>query len=206
MNRKPGRQRRSQDERIEETRARLLDAAIKVMIERGYAGFRVAEVASTAGISRGGQLHHFPTKDALVAAALEHVYALVLANTRARAAQPLAKTDIIPAMIRDAKDFFFSDYFFIALDIVMAGDKDDRLVEVAARISAEQRIPAEQAWVERLCEVGLEEEQARDILWLVWSVVRGLAVRRIIGEDAVRETRVIALVSTLVEAHIQSLG
>jgi len=205
MTRTAGRPRQSQDERSEQTRARLVEAAIKVMVERGYAGFRVAEVASTAGVSRGGQLHHFPTKDSLVMAALEHVYTAVLVKTRERANTPLDAHAVIPAIIRDAMDFFFTDYFFIALDIMMAGGKDNRLLAAVAHISADQRIPAEQAWTDRLCAIGLEEQAARDILWLVWSVVRGLAIRRIIGDDPQREGRVIALVTTLVEAHIQTL-
>ena len=138
-------------------------------------------------------------------AALEHVYAAVLVKTRERAEIPMDASAVIPAITRDAMDFFFSDYFFIALDIMMGGGKDNRLVAAVAHISADQRIPAEQAWTDRLCGIGLEEETARDVLWLVLSVVRGLAIRRIIGDDHQREDRVIALVTTLTASHIQTL-
>jgi hypothetical protein len=40
--------RRTQARRREEMRRRLLDAAIALLIERGYSGFRVAEVANLA--------------------------------------------------------------------------------------------------------------------------------------------------------------
>ena len=55
--------RRTQAERTEETRTRILKAASELIRRRGYARFRTADVAAEAGLSRGAQLHHFPTKD-----------------------------------------------------------------------------------------------------------------------------------------------
>ena len=52
--------RRTQAERSEETRTRILKAAANLIRKRGYARFRTAEVAEEAGLSRGAQLHHFP--------------------------------------------------------------------------------------------------------------------------------------------------
>lgn len=62
----------TQSERREATRTRLLDAAIECIYERGYAGASTTEIARRAGVSRGAQVHHFPSKVELVAAALEH--------------------------------------------------------------------------------------------------------------------------------------
>lgn len=69
-----GPRRRTQAERSEETRTRILKAASNLIRKRGYARFRTAEVSAEAGLSRGAQLHHFPTKDALVVATLEFVF------------------------------------------------------------------------------------------------------------------------------------
>src|SRR5258708_25223393 len=66
--------RRTQAERTEETRTRILKAASELIRRRGYARFRTADVAAEAGLSRGAQLHHFPTKDSLVVATLEYVF------------------------------------------------------------------------------------------------------------------------------------
>jgi AcrR family transcriptional regulator len=71
---KPARQRRTQAERSATTRAQLLDATIDCLIERGWAGTTTTEVAERAGVSRGAQLHHFPSKAELVAAAVEHLF------------------------------------------------------------------------------------------------------------------------------------
>lgn len=68
------RARRTQAERSAGTRALLLDATIECLVELGYAGTTTTEVAERAGVSRGAQLHHFPTKAELVAAAVEHLF------------------------------------------------------------------------------------------------------------------------------------
>ena len=65
--------RRTQEERSAETRARLLDATLESLIEFGYARTSTTAVCARAGLSRGAQLHHFPTKADLVIAAVAHL-------------------------------------------------------------------------------------------------------------------------------------
>lgn len=67
--------RRTQEERSTTTRQALLDAAVDCLIQEGHAAFRTTTVADRAGVSRGAQLHHYPTRDDLVAAAVAHVFA-----------------------------------------------------------------------------------------------------------------------------------
>lgn len=52
--------------------ADLLDAAIRVLIREGMGALTLDAVAREAGVSKGGLTHHYATKDALVAAMLEH--------------------------------------------------------------------------------------------------------------------------------------
>jgi AcrR family transcriptional regulator len=68
-----GRVRRTQEERSAETRGRLLDATIESLIDLGYAATTTTVIAERVGLSRGAQLHHFPTKAELVAEAVEHL-------------------------------------------------------------------------------------------------------------------------------------
>jgi AcrR family transcriptional regulator len=48
----------------------IVDAAETVVIETGSSHMTLDAVAAKAGISKGGLLHHFPTKDALLEAML----------------------------------------------------------------------------------------------------------------------------------------
>src|SRR3954447_597243 len=62
-----------QQDRSRATRARLLEAAIGCLADQGYQASTVAVVGEHAGVSRGAAQHHFPTREALFTAALEHV-------------------------------------------------------------------------------------------------------------------------------------
>jgi AcrR family transcriptional regulator len=63
----------TQAERSAATREALLDATLDSLVEDGYAGTTTARVCERAGLSRGAHLHHFQTRSALLAAAVEHL-------------------------------------------------------------------------------------------------------------------------------------
>jgi len=56
-------------------RDRLLDSAETVLAEHGTQGLTLAAVAAHAGVSKGGLLYHFSTKDALITALIERLIA-----------------------------------------------------------------------------------------------------------------------------------
>ncbi len=56
--------------RSAETRARILDAAERIVLERGVAALTLDGVAESSGLSKGGLIYHFPSKDALITAML----------------------------------------------------------------------------------------------------------------------------------------
>jgi AcrR family transcriptional regulator len=60
------------------TRDRILEAAIDCFINLGYTNVTTAKVATTAGVSRGAMLHHFPSKTELMQAAVEYLHSKLL--------------------------------------------------------------------------------------------------------------------------------
>jgi AcrR family transcriptional regulator len=73
----PRAQRRTQEQRSEETRARLLEATVDCLVEYGYVGTTTSRVAEKSGLTRGAQVHHFGSKDELVVAALGYTAARI---------------------------------------------------------------------------------------------------------------------------------
>lgn len=55
------------------TRKRILDAAMRLFAERGYHACTNSDVAEAAGLTRGAMLYHFPTREDLVDAAIDHI-------------------------------------------------------------------------------------------------------------------------------------
>ena len=82
--------RRTQQERRETTRAALLDATIDCLVEHGYADTTTTRVVERAGVSRGAQVHHFPTKADLVSEAVRRLAQRRIALIR-------SKIDSLPA-------------------------------------------------------------------------------------------------------------
>ncbi len=72
---------RSQAERADQTRSRILAAAIREFSESGLAGARTERIAEAAGVNKALLYYYFHGKDELYSAALEAVVESVRANT-----------------------------------------------------------------------------------------------------------------------------
>jgi AcrR family transcriptional regulator len=75
------------------TRARILAAATRLFAEIGYHAAANALIAEAAGITRGAMLYHFPSREDLLEAVVEHLQAEWLALFDAAAADPPAGVD-----------------------------------------------------------------------------------------------------------------
>lgn len=72
-----------------DARTRILDAAERLTIARGVAALTLEGAAREAGVSKGGLLYHFASKEALVTAMLARVAGRIEADWhRALSAQP----------------------------------------------------------------------------------------------------------------------
>jgi len=82
---------RTPNSRREETHERILEVAARAIRKHGYAGVGVADVMREAGLTHGGFYAHFPSRDALLVAALERAgrdsAAVVARATEARRAK-----------------------------------------------------------------------------------------------------------------------
>lgn len=196
--------RMTQAERTEDMRRRILDAAIDLLAQKGYAGFRAADVALAAGVSRGAQTHHFPSKDDLVVAVVERVFARAGEQGRKRARRVKSVDEAFKALLSDSQEFFFSELFFIAMDLAIQGRTKNGANNPLGAISAASRLPVEASWLAALIDSGVPLEVAEDLLWLTISIVRGLAVRRLWQHDAPRFQRLFKLWRQMVTSYLQA--
>src|ERR1700741_2799422 len=150
------RKRRTQAERSDEMRQRVIEAAATVLRRRGYAGLRTDEVARVAKVSRGAQQHQFRSKDSLGVATAEYLLRTSLASALARVAAAREQGgDVVDALIEDAMEFFLGADFTVILDLVLSGGKHRALRDRIYGHARENRLAVEEAWLEVLCEQGL---------------------------------------------------
>lgn len=134
----------------EQTRAELLEAATSVFSRLGPAASLDA-VATAAGTSKGGLLHHFPTRDRLLVALVEHQ----AERFRRRVEAELDPDDTAPGRLTRA---------FVRATFADIAEQDGRAHEQAMLLGTLgssphllQIVAADaQRWNERLRDDGLE--------------------------------------------------
>ena len=87
----------------EKTRAALLDAASRIVQQRGVEHLTLELTAQEAGISKGGLLYHFPSKEALIKGMIQSYLERFTADFNA-AAQPDASPGPCGLGSRDGPD------------------------------------------------------------------------------------------------------
>jgi len=168
-------QRRSQAERSAATRDALLDATIACLVEDGYANTTTSRVAERAGVSRGAHLHHFQTRHALVAAAMERL-------AERRGAELLAAAERLPEgreRLEQGLDLLWASYanplFQAALDLWSHARTDADLRE--RLVPVERRLDRQTLEITRQLFPAIAEQPDFDrLIELAVSTIRGLAL------------------------------
>ncbi|MEV4536862.1 TetR family transcriptional regulator [Asanoa sp. NPDC049518] len=174
-----------QQERSRVTQARLLDAAVDSLVELGWAGTTTTVIAERAGVSRGAQLHHYPTKAALVMAAVEHLADRRAAEIRAEAASLPAGAQRVDRVIDMLAAAFTGPLYAAALEVWVAARTDSELR--AALVPVEARVGRElhRLTVELL---GADERRpgVRESVQATLDLMRGLGVANLLSDDTAR--------------------
>ncbi|WP_415241039.1 TetR/AcrR family transcriptional regulator [Zhongshania aliphaticivorans] len=199
----PKKARVPQTQRTAIMRYRLSKAAFEVIKDVGFANFRTSAVSKQAGVSQGAQLHHYPTKNDLTLAAMQYAYEQSNSIFTRNIAAFRPDDDPVDAAMKDAEDFFMSDYFMVALDILMAGGKNEELRGQQIELAVTSRSLVEKAWIDRLVDLGWDKELAEDILNISFCLVRGYVVKMLISENPKQYQRLVSRWKAMVSATIK---
>jgi AcrR family transcriptional regulator len=169
------RARRTQEERRAATRAALLDAALECLVEHGYEGTTTGLVCERAGVSRGAHQHHFGTRPALVAAALEEL-AIRRGEDIRRELASLPQGDARIDLALDAIwGWFTGPLFDASVDLAAAARTDEELRASLAPV--ERRLSQETLRCCREMLAADAEDPSRDqLIQMTLGTVRGLAL------------------------------
>nr|WP_255520255.1 TetR/AcrR family transcriptional regulator [Ramlibacter aurantiacus] len=153
-----------------------MGAATRLLAEHGYAALRVAAVAKEAGVSLGGQLHHFPSKDSLVVAVLERLCARALDLAVQEASRTRAQDDPFESIAASAQRFFAAPEFLVYLDIFLSVRRHTLVGDTAIRLLHAQRVATEALWLPHFTSRGMAAERATLVIRSIWALARGLAI------------------------------
>jgi AcrR family transcriptional regulator len=173
---------------------------VESLAEVGYAATTTREVAERAGVSRGAQTHHFPTKALLVAATIEHLFETEGARFREAFERVPAEQRDLSSAVGMLWQIAQGPSYGAVLEVLVAARTDHQLSLVVQPVSAR----FEQALVDLLLDVfpGVEgdEHLARTLLDLAFTIVQGAVISQYAGfgdqERTIQLTRAVASLIT----------
>lgn len=173
------------------TRRRLLDAAVASLAQVGWTATSVAMVAGRAGVSRGAAQHHFPTRESLFEAVIDHISEQRMAEL-ARGADELPTGDGRTAAVLELLvASYIGPLFGAALQIWTAASSEDSLRARIIPLEAELGRRSHAIAVE-LLDVDESRPGAREIVQASLDMARGLGLADVLRDDSRRRRRVIA--------------
>ncbi len=179
-----------QEERSRAMRQRLLEACFECLVEVGFNGTSTTLVSQRAGVSRGAQLHHFPTKNDLVLAAVEHVTEIRGSELEAAAARMPANGARTRAVLGMLGDHFSSPVFTAALELWVAARTDRQLLAALAPLERRVGREAHRLTVE-LLDIDESVPGNRELVQATLDLVRGLGLANTISDDRQRRDRIL---------------
>jgi len=196
--------RRTQEERSRGTRARLLDATVASLFEVGYAATTTTAVCARAGLSRGAQLHHFPTRADLVVHAVGHLAKRRADEVRRDLHPPKAAPDRLARALDAVWASFSGPLFYAALELWVASRSDAQLRANLLRFERSVGRAMSRLWRDLAGPEASRAPPFEDLLELTFHVMRGMALQRILRDDDTERRRLFELWKRLVSACLES--
>lgn len=178
------------------TRQRLLAATVRSLAERGWTATTVSVIATEAGISRGALQHHFPTREAIIVAALEYVFEerrLVVE----RMPPPTGDgPERVHAVVTALIDVYNGELFRAALHAWTAAAADEQVREVIAPLERRFARSVHELMVDHL---GADDTDphVRTLIQATLDLARGLALADLLSDDSKRRRRIVRTWSRL---------
>lgn len=185
------RSRRTQAERSDETRHKLLQATIEVLVAQGYHGLTTAQVDAKAGMSSGARVHHYRSKADLVIAATSYAYDCAAVLGRQRAAAAARAPEPLREFIADLRTIYFDWPFLAATEVLVTARTAPELMASLKPILERFHAGMKAVWLEAFVAAGYEPERAEPLLALTLNLIRGMAINRIWQHDQASYERLV---------------
>jgi len=192
-----------QQERSRATRQRLIEAAVECLGEFGWNRTTVSVIAGRAGVSRGAAQHHFPTREDLVVAAVEHMATQQVEELRDRAARLPHGPDRAERIATMLLELYTGPMFRAALHLWVAAASDESLRAVVAPLESRVGREAHRTVLELL---GADESApgVRETIQATLDLARGLGLANLLTDDSKRRAQIARQWARMLQPLIRS--
>jgi AcrR family transcriptional regulator len=172
------------------TRRRLLETTIRCLAQHGWEASTVGFIAAEAGTSRGALQHHFRTREDLILAALEFMFAERAALLDALPEPDGTGPDRVHAVVTGLVETIGGELFRAALQVWTAAAADPAL-----RVAV---VPLERRFARgvhrravRLLGADDTDPEVRALIQATLDMARGLALADVLTDDSRRREGVV---------------
>lgn len=189
---------RTQQQRREETVARLLQASIDTIIEVGYARASAAVITKRAGVSVGALFRHFETMGDFMAATAYEVLRRQLETFTKQVAEIPADRPALPAALTILRDITAGSTNAVLYELMVAARTDEKLKEALQNVLGQYSAKIHDAARALPGAESFPEETFPVIVALMTNVFDGAAiVRGVLPQPELEEQRIPMLTALL---------
>lgn len=189
---------RTQQQRREETVARLLQASIDTIIEVGYARASAAVITKWAGVSVGALFRHFETMGDFMAATAYEVLRRQLETFTKQVAEIPADRPALPAALTILRDITAGSTNAVLYELMVAARTDEKLKETLQNVLGQYSAKIHDAARALPGAESFPEETFPVIVALMTNVFDGAAiVRGVLPQPELEEQRIPMLTALL---------
>lgn len=189
---------RTQQQRREETVARLLQASIDTIIEVGYARASAAVITKRAGVSVGALFRHFETMGDFMAATAYEVLRRQLETFTKQVAEIPADRPALLAALTILRDITAGSTNAVLYELMVAARTDEKLMETLQNVLGQYSAKIHDAARALPGAESFPEETFPVIVALMTNVFDGAAiVRGVLPQPELEEQRIPMLTALL---------
>ena len=182
--------RRTQAERLAETRSRIIAATVSYIDERGFHQTSLQQIAKVAGVTVGAVQHHFANKMELLTAVVEDSFGQLAESMRNVAFEGASLEERIKLFVDQCWDFCNSPRYQASLHILLGMRSDHGEPEkfeswlhaTLGRVMSE----GFDRWREVFGDVALDEQEQFDTLLYLFSSLSGTSLLARISQSKER--------------------
>ena len=165
------------------TRERLIATTLDTIHQLGLKRASTPEFARRAGVSRGALLHHFPTREDIVIAAMEALLEEATDEIR-RVAADVARDDLDLADLLDFLwEMFSGRFFYLSVEFINEARTDPVLRARMLPLVRHFHDALDGIWAENCGTGQIDRTQARVLLNLTLCLFRGMGVQTVLRDD-----------------------
>lgn len=160
----------------------LKNAAIKLILERGFSGATLTPILQEAGLSKGAMFHHFDSRDALMAAAYMQLLKETTEAEEAMAYRLRSGGTTLHAFLREMVERYRSEMFVVTMELAVAVRARPKILEAADGFAEWQDFRA-RYWQEIFELPGRDVDEIANHWDMLGYTMRGIGLRQMFGTD-----------------------